>query len=64
VIQFRKLGQQRKTINENECSRPTKYIKNKENISNFDTTHKQVHSIDSDGCGPPKNWEKNSDLYG
>jgi hypothetical protein len=26
----------------------------------LDTSHKQVHNIDSDGYGPPKNWEKNS----
>jgi hypothetical protein len=58
VLHFRKLGQQRKTINESEGSRPVKYSKSKESTSNFDTTHKQVHSIDSDGCGPPENWEK------
>jgi hypothetical protein len=45
-------------VNENEGSRSTKYIKSRENTSNFDTTHKHVNSIDSDGCGPPENWEK------
>jgi hypothetical protein len=59
VLHFRKLGQQRKTVNENEGSRPAKYSKIRENTSNFDTTHKQVHSIDSDGCGPSENLEKN-----
>jgi hypothetical protein len=59
VLHFHKLGQQRKTVNENQGSRPTKYNKSRENTSNFDTTHKQVHSIDSDGCGPQENWEKN-----
>jgi hypothetical protein len=46
------LGQQRKTINENEGSRPTKYNKSRESTSNFDVPHKQVYSIDSDVCGP------------
>jgi hypothetical protein len=55
VLHFRKLGQQRKTINENEGSSPTKYSKSRENTSNFNTTHKQVHSVDSDGCGPLEN---------
>jgi hypothetical protein len=60
VLHFHKLGQQRKTVNENESSRPTKYSKSRDSTSNFDTTHKQVvHCIDSDGCGPLKNWEKN-----
>jgi hypothetical protein len=58
VIHFRKLGQQRKSINENESSRPAKYNKSKEGTSSFHTSHKQVHSIDSDGCGPSENWEK------
>jgi hypothetical protein len=64
VLYFRKLGQQRKTVNENEGSRPAKYSKSRESTLSFDTTHKHVHSIDSDVCGPPKNWEKNSDLHG
>jgi hypothetical protein len=59
VLHVRKLGQQRKTINENEGSRPTKYTKSRGNTSNFDTTHKQATSIDSNGCGPPEIWEKN-----
>jgi hypothetical protein len=59
VLHFCKLDQQRKVPKESESSRPTKYIKSKENTMSFDTSHKQVHSIDSDGCGPPENWEKN-----
>jgi hypothetical protein len=59
VLHFHKLGQQRKTINENESSRPAKYNKSKESTLSFDTSHKQVHNIDSDGCGPSENWEKN-----
>jgi hypothetical protein len=31
----------------------------KKAIQAFDTSQRQVHSIASDGCGPPKNWEKN-----
>jgi hypothetical protein len=38
-----------KTINGNEGSRPVKYNKSRESTSNFDTSHKQVHNIDSDG---------------
>jgi hypothetical protein len=59
VLHFRKLGQQRKFASDNESSRPFKYSKSKEGHSSFDTSHRQVHYIDSDGCRPPKNWEKN-----
>jgi hypothetical protein len=59
VLHFRKLGQQRKFASDNESSRPFKYSKSKEVHSSFDTSHRQVHYNDSDGCGPPKNWEKN-----
>jgi hypothetical protein len=58
VLHFCKLGQQRKAKNDNESSRPFKYSKSKEGTSSFDASHKQVHSIDSDGCGAPDNWEK------
>jgi hypothetical protein len=58
VFHFRKLDQQRKAANENESSRPFKYSKGKEGAPTFDATYKQVHSIDSDGCRPPENWEK------
>jgi hypothetical protein len=58
VLYFRKLDQQRKDPKENESSKPTKYSKSRESITNFDIPHMQIHIIDSDGCGPPKNWEK------
>jgi hypothetical protein len=59
VLHFRNLGQQRKLTNESECSWPNKYIKNRESTTSFDPSHKQVHDIDLDGCGPTENWEKN-----
>jgi hypothetical protein len=59
VLHFCKLGQQRKSTSENESSRPFNYSKSKEGASSFDTSHRQVHSIDSDGCRPLKNWERN-----
>jgi hypothetical protein len=59
VLHFHKLGQQRKVSNENEGSRPTKYSKSRESTMNFGVPHKQIHSVDSNGCRPPKNWEKN-----
>jgi hypothetical protein len=43
---------------ESKNSRLTKYSKSRKNAMSFDTSHKQVNSIDSDGCGPPENWEK------
>jgi hypothetical protein len=55
VLHFRKLAQQRKAANENESPRPFKYNKGKDGTPNFDATHKQVHSIDLDGCGPLEN---------
>jgi hypothetical protein len=58
VLHFRKLGQQRKSTSKNESSRSFKYSKSKEGKSCFDTSHRQVHNIDSDGCGPLENWEK------
>jgi hypothetical protein len=59
VLHFRKLGQRRKSTNENESSRPFKYNKGKEGTTSFNMPHKQVHNIDMDGCRPPENWEKN-----
>jgi hypothetical protein len=53
------LDQQRKATSKNEGSRPFKYTRNKEGAASFDTTRKQVHNINSDGCGPPENWDKN-----
>jgi hypothetical protein len=52
VQHFRKLEQQRKTPKQNEAPRP-RYNDNQCNYP------KPVHNIDSDGCGPPENWEKN-----
>jgi hypothetical protein len=59
VSHYLKLDQQRKVTNENESSRSFKCSKGKEGTTSFDATSKQVHSIDSDGCGPQENWEKN-----
>jgi hypothetical protein len=59
VSHFHELDQQRKVTSENEGSRPFKYTRNKEVVASFDTAHKQVHHIDSNGCGPPENWDKN-----
>jgi cytochrome c5 len=57
------VSQQRKTTNENEGSRPFKYNKGKEGATSFNTACKQVHSIDSNGGGPPEHREKKtSDL--
>jgi hypothetical protein len=53
------MSQQRKISNKNECSRATKYSKSRESTLSFDGPQKQVYIIDSDGCGPPKNWKKN-----
>jgi hypothetical protein len=53
------MDQQRKATSENEGSRPFKYTRNKEGAASFDIARMQVHIIDSDGCGPPKNWDKN-----
>jgi hypothetical protein len=58
-LHFCKLGKQRKAANENKSSRQFKYNKGKKGAPTFNATHKQVHSIDSNGYGPPKNWEKN-----
>jgi hypothetical protein len=58
VLRFHMLEQQRKVPKESENPRPTKYSKSRENHITFDTSYKQVHSIDSDGCGPVENWEK------
>jgi hypothetical protein len=63
ILHFCKLGQQRKAVNENKSSRPFKYNKGKEGAPTFDTTHKQVHSIDSDGCRPSEIWEKILDIH-
>jgi hypothetical protein len=49
---FHKLEQQRKVAKPNEAPRP-RYSDNQRNYP------KPVHNIDSDGCGQPKNGEKN-----
>jgi hypothetical protein len=59
VLHFHKLGQQKKSKSENKSSRPFKYSKGKEGTTSFDTPRRQVHSIDTDGCRPIENWEKN-----
>jgi hypothetical protein len=59
VSHFRKLDQQTKVTSENEGSRPFKYTRNKEGVGSFNIVHKQVHGIDSNGSGPPENWDKN-----
>jgi hypothetical protein len=51
VQHFRKLEQQRKVLKPDEATRPC-YNDNQCSYP------KPVHSIDSDGCGLPKNWEK------
>jgi hypothetical protein len=59
VLHFHKLGQERKTMNENESSRTFKYSKSREGTPSFNASHKQVHNTDSDECRPLENWEKN-----
>jgi hypothetical protein len=53
VLHFCKLEQQRKTTKHDEAPRPPRYKKNQHSYP------KKINSIDSDGCGPPKNWKKN-----
>jgi hypothetical protein len=48
VLHFCNLDQQRKVSKENESSRPTKYSKSRESISNFDIPYMQIHINDSD----------------
>jgi hypothetical protein len=55
VLYFHKLEQQRNVPKENEASRPTKYNRGRENTTSFINTTKQIHNIDFDVCGPPKN---------
>jgi hypothetical protein len=59
ALYFRKLDQQRNVPKENEASRLTNYNKSRKSIMCFNNVTKQIHSIDSDGCGPPKIWETN-----
>jgi hypothetical protein len=53
VQHFRKLEQQRKSLRTDKAPRPPHYNDNQRSYP------KPVHNIDSDGCGPPENWEKN-----
>jgi hypothetical protein len=53
VSYFHKLVQQRKAPKNDEASRPARYNDNQCGYP------KLVHNIDSDGCGPPEDWEKN-----
>jgi hypothetical protein len=53
VLHFRKLEQQRKTPKHDDVPKPPRYNDNQCSYP------KQVHNIDSDGCGLLKNWEKN-----
>jgi hypothetical protein len=53
VQHFHKLERQRKTPKQDEALRPPCYNDNKGSYP------KQVDSIDSDGCGPMENWERN-----
>jgi hypothetical protein len=59
ILHFHRPVQQRKSTNGSESYRPFKYTRNKEGTSSFDIPHRQVHNIDSDGCGPPRNWDIN-----
>jgi hypothetical protein len=59
VLHFCKLDQQKKVPKEKEASRPTKYNKSRESTKSFNNVHKQIYIIDSNGCGPPENLEKN-----
>jgi hypothetical protein len=52
IQHFRKLEQQRK------ISKPDEAPRHRHNKSQR-SYPKPVHNIDSDGCGPPENWEKN-----
>jgi hypothetical protein len=52
IQHFHKLEQQRKASKADEAPKP----RHNESQHSYP---KPVHSIDSDGCGPPENWEKN-----
>jgi hypothetical protein len=53
ALHFRKLEKQRKAPKNDEATRPTRYNDNQCGYP------KLVHNIDSDGYGPPEDWEKN-----
>jgi hypothetical protein len=52
ILHFRKLEQQRKVSKPDEATRP--YYND-----NQCSYPRHVHNIDSDGCRPSENWEKN-----
>jgi hypothetical protein len=52
IQHFRKLEQKRKNSKPDEAPRP----RHNESQRSYP---RPMHSIFSDGCGPPKNWEKN-----
>jgi hypothetical protein len=52
IQHFRKLEQQRNITKPDEAPRP-RYNENQRSYP------KPMHSIDSNGCGPSENWEKN-----
>jgi hypothetical protein len=54
-LHFRKLEQERKALKHNKAIRPMWYSEKKPHNNYL----KHVNNIDSDGCGLPKNWEKN-----
>jgi hypothetical protein len=54
VLHFRKIEHQRKAPKHDEASRPACY-----NDTGQHNYPKHVNIIDSDGCGPSKNCEKN-----
>jgi hypothetical protein len=58
ALHFHKLEKQRKVHKENEASRPNKYSRGRGIIMSFDNTIKEIHSIDSNGCGPQKTGRK------
>jgi hypothetical protein len=62
VLHFWKLEQQRKVPKEIETSRQTRNNRGRQSTISFDNTTKHINNIDKDGCGPPKNWEKNFGL--
>jgi hypothetical protein len=52
ILHFCKLEQHRKVSKLDEATRPC-YNDNQCSYT------RSVHNIDSEGCGPPENWEKN-----
>jgi hypothetical protein len=62
VLHFSKLEELRKVPKENEASRPTKFNRGRKSTMGFDNTTKQIHNIDSDGCGPQKTRREISGL--